>query len=138
MFPLNVEDLGEGNSYFFKSDNIIGDFNWLYILISKHKKQISYYVEIRNDVEKAILLGYYDDALTLLENLRERVGLSVWYYEMKLLIYSYSGNERKSLELLTEINEKKKDSKHGFVTFLLSFLYKRCSKTILHMHMILN
>lgn len=128
LFPLNVENLGEENSYFFKSDNIFGDFNWLYILVSKHKKQISYYVEIRNDVEKAILLGYYDNALALLENLRKRFGVSVWFYEMKLLIYSYSGDERKSLELLTEINEKKKDSKHGFVTFLLSYLYKRCSK----------
>lgn len=128
LFPLSVEELGEGNSYFFKSDNIIGDFNWLYIIVSKHKELISYYIEIRNDVEKAILLGHYDIALTLLDNLRNRCGVSVWFYEMKLLIYSYSGNEYKSLELLTEINEKKKDSKHGFVPFLLSYLYKRCSK----------
>lgn len=128
LFPLSVEELGEGNSYFFKSSSIIGDFNWLYIQVSNHKKLISYYVEIRNDVEKAILLGNYDKAITLLEELKEKCGVSVWFYEMKLLIYSYSGNERKSLELLTEINEKKKESKHGFVAFLLSYLYKRCSK----------
>lgn len=129
LFPLNVSKLGEGNSYFFKSENIIGDFNWLYILVSKYQKVISEYVVMRDYIEKSILLGCYDDAISKLEDIKRKYGVSIWYYETKLLIYSYSGKETKSLELLTEINNVKKDAKEGFVTFLLSYLHKRCSKT---------
>lgn len=128
LFPANVSELGEGNSFFFKSENIICDFNWLYLQINKYKSEISEYVKMRDGVEKAILLGYYDEALEKLDVIYKKFGVSIWYYEMKLLIYNYSDNEEKSLELLTEINLLKKDAKHGFVPFLLSYLYKRCSK----------
>lgn len=129
LFPKNIDELGEGNSYFFRSENILGDFNWLYILVSKHNKDLSEYVLLRDQIEKSVVGGYYDDALLLLDKAKRRFGVSIWYYETKLLIYSYSGNEQKSLELLTEINKAKKNAKHGFVAFLLSYLYKRCSKS---------
>ena len=129
LFPKDINKLGEGNSYFFKSENIIGDFNWLYIQINKYHNEITRYIEYRDKIEKSILMGYYDEALDLLDEVRKHYGVSIWYYETKLLIYSYSNNENKSLELLTDINKAKKDSKYGFVTFLLSYLYKRSSKT---------
>ena len=129
LFPKDIDELGEGNSYFFRSENILGDFNWLYILVSKHHNVLSEYVSIRDQIEKSVISGYYDEALSILEKAKHRFGVSIWYYETKLLIYSYSGNEQKSLELLTEVNKAKKDAKHGFVTFLLSYLYKRCSKS---------
>lgn len=128
LFPVDVNELGEGNSFFFKSEDILCDFEWLYLQVSKYKAEISDYVTIRDSIEKSILLGTYNDALDKLEIIHKKYGVSVWYYEMKLLIYSYSDKEDKSLELLTEINLVKKNAKHGFVTFLLSYLYKRCSK----------
>lgn len=129
LFPMSINDLGEGNYFFFKSESIIGDFNWLYIQISKYSKEIADYVEYRDNIEKSILIGYYDDAIQMLDEVRKKYGVSIWYYETKLLIYSYSNKEEKSLELLTEINKAKKETKHGFVTFLLSYLYKRSAKT---------
>mgnify|MGYP001417695265 FL=1 len=129
IFPKTVSELGEGNSYFFKSENILSDFDWLYIQISKNSSALSEFVNLRTQIEKDILLGHYDIALMTLDRIKSRLGLSIWYYEMKLLIYSYSNKEKESLELLTSINKEKENSKHGFVTFLLSYLYKRCSKT---------
>lgn len=123
LFPVDVNELGEGNSFFFKSEDILCDFEWLYLQVSKYKAEISDYVTIRDSIEKSILLGTYNDALDKLEIIHKKYGVSVWYYEMKLLIYSYSDKEDKSLELLTEINLVKKNAKHGFVTFLLSYLY---------------
>lgn len=129
LFPTDASELGEGNSYFFKSESIIGDINWLYIQISKYREEISFYIQNRDLVEKDILLGYYDDALSRLESIRKKIGVSIWYYEMRMLIYSYTDKEAQILDLLTEINQKKRDSSRGFVPFLLSFLYKRCSKS---------
>lgn len=129
IFPRNISELGEGNSFFFKSENIFDDFNWLLYIVGKNNLKIVEYIHERDLIERDILLGYYDDAINRLETIRKKLGVSIWYYEMKLLIYSYSGYDNKCLELLTEINTEKKDSKHGFVCFLLSYLYKRCSKS---------
>ena len=85
LFPANVSELGEGNSFFFKSENIICDFKWLYLQINKYKSEISEYVKMRDGVEKAILLGYYDEALEKLDVIYKKFGVSIWYYEMKLL-----------------------------------------------------
>ncbi len=96
LFPKDIDELGEGNSYFIPSENILGDFNWLYILVSKHHNILSEYVSIRDHIEKSVISGYYDEALSLLEKAKLRFGVSIWYYETKLLIYSYSENEKKA------------------------------------------
>lgn len=127
LFPQTVGELGEGNSYFFRSESVFADINWIYVQVKKYKKDISDFVVCRDKVEKYILLGYYDEAHAALDKLKSKLGMSVWYYEMKLLIYSYAGQEEKAIEMLSDINREKKDAKHGFVPFLLSYLFKRCS-----------
>lgn len=128
-FPSSISELGEGNSYFYKSEDIVGDYNWLYIPISKNACLLKEYILYRDQIERDILLGYYSPALEKLEIIKKRFGESIWYYEMRLIINSYSDHEEYSLELLSNINKSKKDSKYGFVPFLLSYLYKRSSKT---------
>ena len=127
LFPQTVSELGEGNSYFFRSESIFADINWVYVQVNKYKKEISDFVVCRDEVEKYILLGYYNEAHASLDKLKSKIGVSIWYYEMKLLIYSYAGQDEQAIEMLSDINREKKDAKHGFVPFLLSFLFKRCS-----------
>lgn len=129
QFPRSINDLGEGNSYFFKSNSIFADIDWLYVQISKYHAEISKFVTIRDKVEQSILLGHYDAAHALLKDIHNEFGESIWYYEMKMLVYSYSGNEKLAFEMLSEVNRHKENSKHGFVPFLLSYLFKRCSKS---------
>ena len=129
QFPRCVKDLGEGNGFFFKSKGLLNEINWIYIQISRCHKELSTYVEYRNKVEKLILLGYYDEALDCLELITKRLGFSIWYYEMKMLIYSYQNKERLIFEMLSDINEEKRDSKSGFICLLLSYLCKRSMKS---------
>ena len=127
LFPHTVGELGEGNSYFFRSQSVFSDINWVYVQVKNYKKEISDFIAYRDEVERFILLGYFDAALASLDKLKSKLGVSVWYYEMKLLIYSYSGHDEKAIEMLSDINREKNDAKHGFVPFLLSYLFKRCS-----------
>ena len=107
LFPEDISKLGESNYHFFQSENFFADLNWLYIQISKNATKLNMYFSLRDDIEKNILIGYYDEALEKLEQVKSRLGVSIWYYEMRMLTYSYMNKEEKSLELLSEINEKK-------------------------------
>jgi len=127
LFPQTVSELGEGNSYFFRSESVFSDINWVYLQVKNYKKEISDFVSCRDEVEKYILLGYYNEAHASLDKLKSKLGVSIWYYEMKLLIYSYARQDKQAIEMLSDINREKKDARHGFVPFLLSYLFKRCS-----------
>ena len=129
LFPKSIEELGDGNGYFFKPESLINEINWIYIQISKNKHKLKFYVNRRNAIERLILLAQYDEAMALLEESVKELGYSIWYFETKMLIYSYSGKEESIYKMISEINEKKKDTKTGFVPFLLHYLFKRCSKT---------
>lgn len=129
QFPKSIEELGDGNGYFFKPESLINEINWIYIQISKNKHKLQLYVIKRNAIERLILLAKYDEAMTLLEESVKELGYSIWYFETKMLIYSYSGKEESIYRMISEINEKKKNTKTGFVPFLLHYLFKRCSKT---------
>lgn len=127
MFPDTIEKLGECNGYFYASENIFADVDWIYKQVADNCVRLKEFIILRDKIEKDILIGNYDTALNELELVRTTCGLSIWYYEQKMLIYNYSGNERKVLEMLSDVNMKKKDAKYGFVPFLLSLLAKRCS-----------
>lgn len=129
LFPNSIEELGCGNGYFFKPESVFNEISWLYVQVTIYKTKLQSYIEIRDSVEKDILLGYYDEAIELLDKSVKLFGYSIWYFESKILIYSLSNKEEEIYRLLSEINEKKKGAKTGFVTFLLHYLYKRSSQT---------
>lgn len=76
-------------------------------------------------VERLILLAEYDDALSLLEDINVEFGVSIWFLEMKILIYMYQGKRSKALELVSDINKLKTDKSSGFVPLILHCLVKR-------------
>lgn len=125
LFPRNIQELGDGNGYFFKPMHLINEISWLYIQIVRYKKELKIYAHSRSKIEHLILLGKYNEAMEILEELTKKIGLSIWYYETKCLIYSRLGKERDIYGLLSEVNEAKKTAKTGFVPFLLHYLAKR-------------
>ena len=86
--PKNIRQLGSGNNcYLFKPESIDNEINWLLLSLRKYKTELLYFVKSRQEVERAILLGQYDVANRMLEDTIKHIGHSIWYYEMKCVIY---------------------------------------------------
>lgn len=131
MFPDSLEDLGTTNQYYFRALDERAEINWVMVQVAKNKKKICSYIGYRDRIFNYILLGEYDNAENELEECKKELGVSVWYYEMRILIYSFSGKETKIYEILENVNRVSKESnskgKTGYVPFLLHFLYLRSS-----------
>lgn len=128
--PESLSKLGNGaNCYFFKPESLDNEINWVITGLRRYEKQLKEYVKMRNEVERYILLGNYDDALTIIESSIKKIGYTVWYYEMKLLIYGYQDKVDKYVSLLTSVNQEKKTDKVGFISELLTFLCNRSLKS---------
>ena len=124
--PKNIRQLGSGNNcYLFKPESIDNEINWLLLSLRKYKTELLYFVKSRQEVERAILLGQYDVANRMLEDTIKHIGHSIWYYEMKCVIYGAQDRFERIYELATYINKEKKDQKNGFVPYIISDLGNR-------------
>ena len=107
--PASIKTLGNGaNCYFFKPVSLDNELGWVITGLRRYKKQLHEFVQIRDAAERHILLGNYTEAHAILDESLKKVGYTVWYYEMKLLIYGYQDNLQAVLTTLSNVNKEKK------------------------------
>jgi len=124
--PKDVKHLGNGaNCYFFKPESLVNEICWILTGLRRYKKQIRRFVEIRDAVERHILLGEYPAAKDLLEQSVHELGYTVWYYEMQLVIFGYQEDLGGMLSTVTQLNKEKEEEKSGIVTELLYSMINR-------------
>lgn len=124
-FPEESKDLGLCPSGFYRPKLFFNELRWVSLQVLRNKNKIKSYINYRDQIEHHILLGNYTLALELLENCRKTLGYSIWYYEMKLVVYGLKKDNEKMIELISEVNTIHKDAKKGYVSLLIHFLYKR-------------
>lgn len=130
-FPKKIIELGNGeNCYFFKALSIENEINWAIQYLRMFKEPIKTFVLLRDQVENAILLGNYCEAEKILESSLDKLGYSIWYYEMKLTIAGYQEKIEKSVGILSDVNTQKKEDKAGFVKSLLANIFNRSQKRV--------
>lgn len=124
--PTSISTLGNGdNCYFFKPVSLDNEILWVITGLRRYRLQLQEFVGIRDAVERYILLGLYDEAHALLAESIKKVGYTVWYYEMKLVIYGHQDNLSAVLTLLTNVNKEKSQDKVGVISELLNSLANR-------------
>ena len=85
--PRNISDMGRCEQFYLRPKGLEPEAKWLLFQTKRKKSIISKFIETRDVVEEKILLAQYDEALELLNLFSNTCGLSIWYFEMKLLIY---------------------------------------------------
>ena len=133
LFPQDLATLGSSNHYYFQATNELSEMEWIMVQLAKNRKQVELFVSLRDCVYDNILLGDYNRAESALDDVKHAMGLSVWYYEMRILILSLSGRELDIYPLLESVNRAAEQStakgKTAFVPFLIHFLFLRSSES---------
>lgn len=130
LFPHVITNLGKCNGYYFEPASLQTEVQWQIMQIKRYKKNLRSFISIRHKVEHLFMIGKYDAALDLLENSVEELGYSVWFFEFKILIYSYQDRISDLIGWLSALNSSFKDAKTGYIPFILSYLYKRSLKSM--------
>lgn len=129
-FPMEEKDLGYCPSAFFLPESLFFEVRWVALQVLRKRKEIIKFISYRDQIEKLILLGQTTEALELLEDCKQKLGYSMWYYEMKLSVYGLMGDSERMIRLVSEVNKIHKEDKRGYVSLLLHFLYKRSMENI--------
>ena len=131
LFPKDYTQLGVGNNYYYRSEGIVCEMNWLLVQIAKNKKKLEAFVKDRDSFYNYIALGAFDRAEYEVGEIERIYGISIWTTEMRLTIYSLADREKRSFELLEKVNTARDEvtvkGKTGYVPLLAHFLFKRAS-----------
>lgn len=149
LIPKNIKELAGEEVYFYKPELLRNEINWIILAIKQHIDVIRIFIEKRKLFEHNVLLGEFDKALAILDSLEDEIGVSIWLYESKLIVYELMGSKEKAITLISSINKSKqldelnepednkkskkkckKSEENGFVTLLLYYLYYRSSKDL--------
>ncbi|EOU1892327.1 hypothetical protein GZ980_001510 [Clostridium perfringens] len=118
ILPKDYEILGSTCYIPFQSNKLINELQWMNLLINKYKKEISMYLKYKEQYEKYILNGKYDDAKKTLNKIEEFVCKSIWGTSQRFLIVELNEGIKEHKRLLAELSEK---SKSSIVKFILDF-----------------
>lgn len=130
LFPKTIEQLGLGTTHFYRPENLENELYWLLIPIRHHKAQLRKFVSLRDEVANHIIQGDYDRALEELNASVSHLGFSIWYFEMKTIIYCQQDKMKEVYSMISDVNRRKKDDKYGYVSYLLAMLLERSKKNI--------
>jgi hypothetical protein len=132
LVPKTIKDLGKEKVYFYKPISLRSEINWTILGIKRHIDIIKKFIEHRKIYEHQVLLGEYSKALETLNTVEKEIGVSIWLYESKFVVYEMMGAQDKSIMLISQINEAKqgKDEDNGYVTLLLYYLWNRAKKDL--------
>jgi len=132
MLPKTIKELGKEKVYFYKPKSLKNEINWTILGIKQHVNIIKRFIESKRIFEHQVLLGEYYKALETLNTVEKEIGVSIWFYESKFIVYEMMGAQDKSISLISQINEAKqgKDEDNGYVTLLLYYLWNRSKKDL--------
>lgn len=138
LMPKTIKELASEKVYFYKPELLRNEINWIILAIKQHQEIIKKFINNRKSFEHQVLLGEFNKALEILDRSEKEIGVSIWLYESKLLVYELMGSQERAITLISDINESrqseenkkskqksKKSKENGFVSLLLYYLSYR-------------
>ena len=109
---------------FFRPNSIVEEINWILSYMRGQWSNIEWFAEKKIQFENCFLLGEYNKSHIIVEEIKSRLGVSLWYYEAKCLLYEYEGESQKGLTFISETLQSCKDN-NNYVLSVLYNLYER-------------
>lgn len=96
LFPIKIEALRTFPTLKF-SEKIDVEIRWRCQIFKHYSEKLSEFIKLRKQYDKLVLLGRYDDAIQILEKVKELYGISFWYMESLFFIYKKLGKDIRGL-----------------------------------------
>ena len=129
LYPKTLDELCKKPSVFFRPNSVLEEINWILSYMRGHWSNIEWFVEKKIQFENCFLLGDYYESHNIIEEIKNRIGVSLWYYEAKCLLYEYEGESQKCLTFISETLLSCKDN-NNYILSILYNLYERSQKKL--------
>lgn len=129
LYPKTLNEICNKSSRFFRPGSIVEELNWVFAYMRGHWGTLEWFSNKKIDFENYFLLGNYDQCRSLLEEIREKLGVSLWYYESMSLLFEYEGKSKEGLSYISGILHEC-STNNNYLLSLVYNLYERCHKRV--------
>jgi hypothetical protein len=125
-FPVKIEELK--NQKFIPYLSLDREIFWTACILKIFSTQINEFIINRNNYEKCLLVGNYENAEKILDEIQRKFGYSLWLVENRIgLLQRWKGIEAQK-EFVENI--KKNESINGIVRYLSYYYSLRAETTV--------
>lgn len=126
LFPKDFDSIHAG--YFIKKECSCEKlFIWYACLINQYVTVINKYISLRNQFEKAFIVGNYSEASTIIAKVESEFGLSVWGIDCRFAVYEYEGGLEANKAFLEKIVSSKANV---FIKYCANFQSFKVEKNV--------
>lgn len=114
---------------FFKPDSILSEINWFITYSGTEWDKLKWFVWQKMEFEHNFLIGNFSLCHDVLRQIKEELGISLWYYEANCLLLEYEGKRSDALEYVSKLLKECDDNKN-YIPSLIYYLYQRTTRTL--------
>lgn len=129
LYPDTLSELCRRKSFFFPPTNIIEEINWILSYMKDEWGNITWFINKKIEFENKFLLGQYYNCNLILNEIKDKIGISLWYYEAKCLLYEYEDKRSEGLDFVSDTLLNSKEN-NNYLLSLLYNLYQRSQKNL--------
>ena len=125
--PKSIAELGDTRILSRGDEEFEKEVNWSILAIRRYQHELNRFLELKNDYEKSILLGEYDNASNLLKLIEDEVCYSLWGIEQRFLLIEIQKGLKENTSYLNDINT---ENKKWFIKYFSYFFSVKSEKEL--------
>lgn len=129
LYPRTLDEICNKSSKFFRPGSVVEELNWVFAYMRGHWETLEWFSNKKIDFENYFLLGNYIQCRSVLEEIREKLGVSLWYYESMSLLFEYEGKSNEGLSYISDTLHEC-STNNNYLLSLVYNLYERCHKKV--------
>lgn len=129
LYPKTLTELCKKAPVFFRPSSVLAEINWILSYMRGQWSNIAWFAEQKIQFENCFLLGNYQKSHNIVEEVKNKLGVSLWYYETKCLLYEHEGESQKCLTFISETLHSCEEN-NNYILFVLYSLYERTQKKL--------
>ena len=130
LFPKDYKQLCATRPIFVRPVSLNSELVWFCSYAIKYFGEIKWFLGRKNEFEQLFMTGKFADCYDLLQDVKKRLGVSLWYYEAMFLLYEYWDKRKEGIMLMSNCLESTQES---YYNYLQSMVYKLHQRTTINL-----
>lgn len=129
LYPKTLGELSHISSKFYKPISALSEINWFLSYARNNWSQLQWFAEKKNEYEQAFLLGQFQTCHAVLDEVKDKLGVSLWLYEQYCVLLEYEGRSKDSMNLISDVLKSCGDN-NNYIPWLVYYLFERSSRKL--------
>ena len=129
-FPKDYKQLCSIKPKFVRPVSLSSELVWFCSYAIKYFGEIKWFLGCKKEFEQLFMTGRFVDCYDLLQDVKKRLGVSLWYYEAMFLLYEYWDKRKEGIMLMSDCLKSTQDA---YSNYLQSMVYKLHQRTTINL-----